>query len=100
MSSNRSRTPASRRPMTRYGRCSARRSTSVGEPIESEGFDMNDLATTAGQPGAADDAPATRQRSFAGRALRGVVTLLPGILLLAFWQWASGRLIREIYVSK
>src|SRR5258705_13866859 len=26
--------------------------------------------------------------------------LLPGIALLLFWQWASGRLIREIYVSK
>ena len=26
--------------------------------------------------------------------------LLPGILLLAFWQWASGRLIRPIYVSR
>jgi NitT/TauT family transport system permease protein len=32
--------------------------------------------------------------------LRGLVTLLPGIALLAFWQWASGRLIKEIYVSK
>jgi NitT/TauT family transport system permease protein len=26
--------------------------------------------------------------------------LLPGIVLLVFWQWASGRLIKEIYVSK
>jgi NitT/TauT family transport system permease protein len=30
------------------------------------------------------------------RALR----LLPGIALLLFWEWASGRLIREIYVSR
>jgi NitT/TauT family transport system permease protein len=60
---------------------------------------MNNLATTAGQPGAADT-PETTRRSFAGTVLRGVVTLLPGIALLAFWQWASGRLIREIYVSK
>ena len=28
------------------------------------------------------------------------MTLLPGLAILAFWQWASGRLIREIYVSK
>ena len=25
---------------------------------------------------------------------------LPGVILLLFWQWASGRLIREIYVSR
>jgi NitT/TauT family transport system permease protein len=29
-----------------------------------------------------------------------VVSLLPGVALLAFWQWASGRLIRTIYVSR
>ena len=28
------------------------------------------------------------------------MTLLPGLAILAFWQWASGRLIKEIYVSK
>ena len=27
------------------------------------------------------------------------VTALPGIALLLFWQWASGRLIRTVYVS-
>ena len=33
--------------------------------------------------------------------LRGlVVRLLPGVLFLAFWQYASGRLIRPIYVSR
>ena len=26
--------------------------------------------------------------------------LLPGVALLGFWQWASGRLIRTIYVSR
>jgi NitT/TauT family transport system permease protein len=31
---------------------------------------------------------------------RRAVGLLPGIFLLLFWQWASGRLIKEIYVSK
>lgn len=29
-----------------------------------------------------------------------ILALLPGLVLLAFWEWASGRLIREIYVSK
>ncbi|MGA8601174.1 MAG: ABC transporter permease [Beijerinckiaceae bacterium] len=29
-----------------------------------------------------------------------MLTLLPGLVLIGFWQWASGRLIREIYVSK
>ena len=28
-----------------------------------------------------------------------LLRLLPGLALLAFWQWASGRLIRPIYVS-
>lgn len=63
---------------------------------------MNDLATTAGNASESDTAatPAARRRSLAGRAGRGLLTLLPGLAILAFWQWASGRLIREIYVSK
>jgi NitT/TauT family transport system permease protein len=60
---------------------------------------MNDLATTAGQPSAAEMSAAKR-RSLAGKAGRGLVTLLPGLAILAFWQWSSGRLIKEIYVSK
>jgi NitT/TauT family transport system permease protein len=32
--------------------------------------------------------------------MRGAIALLPGIVLLALWQWASGRLIKEIYISK
>jgi NitT/TauT family transport system permease protein len=32
--------------------------------------------------------------------LQPLLKLLPGIVLLLFWQWASGRLVREIYVSK
>ena len=32
--------------------------------------------------------------------LRRLVVLLPGLSILLFWEWASGRLIKEIYVSK
>jgi NitT/TauT family transport system permease protein len=60
---------------------------------------MNDVAATTGEP-SAPEARAARRRPFAGRVGHWVVTLLPGIALLAFWQWASGRLIKEIYVSK
>lgn len=34
------------------------------------------------------------------KAQQWLVKLLPGVALLIFWQWASGRLIKEIYVSK
>ncbi len=34
------------------------------------------------------------------RVVRFVLPLVPGVALLVFWEWASGRLIREIYVSK
>src|SRR6202163_4662688 len=60
---------------------------------------MNDLAATADEPNAVATS-AARRRSLAGKAGRGLVTLLPGLAILAFWQWASGRLIKEIYVSK
>jgi NitT/TauT family transport system permease protein len=36
----------------------------------------------------------------AAKPLQWLLKLLPGIALLLFWQWASGRLIKEIYVSK
>jgi NitT/TauT family transport system permease protein len=29
-----------------------------------------------------------------------LLVILPGLVLVAFWEWASGRLIREIYVSR
>ena len=60
---------------------------------------MNDLATTAGKQASGQRRPPGGDR-LQRKAGRGLVTLLPGIAILAFWQWASGRLIREIYVSK
>ena len=60
---------------------------------------MNDVATTTGQNGAAAISTGKR-RSLAGKAGRILLRLLPGLAILAFWQWASGRLIKEIYVSK
>lgn len=59
---------------------------------------MNDLATTADRPLASRKSSAWR--SLASKAACGLLTLLPGVALLAFWQWASGRWIKEIYVSK
>ncbi|HUC67387.1 MAG TPA: ABC transporter permease [Stellaceae bacterium] len=54
---------------------------------------VSDAASSAAR--AHEDA-APRSRRFAARFL----ALLPGIVLLLFWQWASGRLIRTIYVSR
>jgi NitT/TauT family transport system permease protein len=34
------------------------------------------------------------------RAAARVLPILPGVALLAFWELASGRLVREIYVSR
>jgi NitT/TauT family transport system permease protein len=59
---------------------------------------MRDLATAGSATASA--MPADRRRTLAARVGRGLMTLLPGLAMLAFWQWASGRLIREIYVSK
>jgi sulfonate transport system permease protein len=42
---------------------------------------------------------ATR-RVGSSRALDLALAFLPGIALLVLWQWASGRLIRTIYISK
>ena len=51
--------------------------------------------------GAAARAVATRPRTKVPLAIgRRLLIALPGLALLLFWQWASGRLIREIYVSK
>jgi NitT/TauT family transport system permease protein len=60
---------------------------------------MNDIAATAGSSGDAG-LRAARRRSWLGKALYSLTLLLPGIVILIFWQWAAGRLIKEIYVSK
>jgi NitT/TauT family transport system permease protein len=60
---------------------------------------MNDIAATASSPKPDEILPAKR-RSWLGKAAQRLVLLLPGIAILVFWQWAAGRLIREIYVSK
>ena len=60
---------------------------------------MNDIAATAGPSGEAG-LRAARRRSWLGKALYSLTLLLPGIVILIFWQWAAGRLIKEIYISK
>lgn len=60
---------------------------------------MKDVAVTANPPAAAEISAAKR-RSFLSKATHNLVVLLPGIAILVFWQWAAGRLIKEIYVSK
>jgi NitT/TauT family transport system permease protein len=55
---------------------------------------MNELAYSA-------DKPEVRSRSGRLAAIaQRALGLLPGLAILLFWQWASGRLIKEIYVSK
>ncbi|HEY0331400.1 MAG TPA: ABC transporter permease [Rhodopseudomonas sp.] len=56
---------------------------------------MNDAVADRLASDQASAAPPLR-REWAQRLL----VLLPGLALLAFWQWASGRLIKEIYISK
>jgi NitT/TauT family transport system permease protein len=60
---------------------------------------MDDLATIAGESDTAESSAAKRP-SLAGKAGHLLMRLLPGLAILLFWQWASGRLIKEIYVSK
>ena len=62
---------------------------------------MNEIAETAidrpaGKPRPSGVALGARLATWGQRLL----VLAPGIALIAFWQWASGRLIKELYVSK
>ena len=58
---------------------------------------MTDIAYNASEGSAASRRNLTAN---AAKPLQWLLKLLPGIALLLFWQWASGRLIKEIYVSK
>jgi len=60
---------------------------------------MDEPATMDGAEESVDRV-APKRRSWVKAIERGVTALLPGIVLLAFWQWASGHLIKEIYISK
>jgi NitT/TauT family transport system permease protein len=60
---------------------------------------MNEIAAAASPPKAAEVLPA-KKRSWLGKVAHRLVLLLPGIAIVVFWQWAAGRLIKEIYVSK
>ena len=59
---------------------------------------MNEVA--AASPSAAAKDRAATPRAWLGKATHYLVVLLPGIAILLFWQWAAGRLIKEIYVRK
>jgi NitT/TauT family transport system permease protein len=63
-----------------------------------EGKPMTEMAYHA--PPSVDDASRKHLATRAAKPLQWFLKLLPGITLLLFWQWASGRLIKEIYVSK
>jgi NitT/TauT family transport system permease protein len=58
---------------------------------------ITDIAYNASEGSAASRRNLTAN---AAKPLQWLLKLLPGIALLLFWQWASGRLIKEIYVSK
>ncbi len=85
--------------MSRYGPPSALRSTSATGCIENGRITVNNAAYSTSEPPATEElAPGRRSRlTRSGHLLLG---LLPGIALIVFWQWAAGRLIKEIYISK
>jgi NitT/TauT family transport system permease protein len=51
-------------------------------------------------PATAPEAEPRRRSAWTAKATQWFLTLLPGAVLLLFWQWSAGRLIKEIYVSK
>ncbi|HTC98140.1 MAG TPA: ABC transporter permease [Bradyrhizobium sp.] len=59
---------------------------------------MTDMAYDA--PPSAEDAATSHRPAWIGRLAHALFALLPGLVFLLFWQWASGRLIKELYVSK
>ncbi|MBV9066584.1 MAG: ABC transporter permease [Bradyrhizobium sp.] len=58
---------------------------------------MTDLAYSSPS---AEDAARPLPNAWASRLTHGLLAVLPGLAFLLFWQWASGRLIKELYVSK
>jgi NitT/TauT family transport system permease protein len=59
---------------------------------------MTDMAYDV--PPSTEDAPTAPRHAWAGRLTHALFAVLPGLAFLLFWQWASGRLIKELYVSK
>jgi NitT/TauT family transport system permease protein len=59
---------------------------------------MTDMAYDV--PTSTEDAPTAPGHAWAGRLTHALFAVLPGLAFLLFWQWASGRLIKELYVSK
>ena len=60
---------------------------------------MNNAAYSTSEPSATEPL-APGRRSWLARLGHLLIGLLPGIALIVFWQWAAGRLIKEIYISK
>ena len=46
------------------------------------------------------ETPAARSSRVNPKVVEKLVVAIPGVLFLLFWEFASGRLIRESYVSK
>src|SRR6201992_1102366 len=59
---------------------------------------MTEMAYQA--PSSAAETEGPRRNPWVQKITHGLVMLLPGAAFLLFWQRASGRLIKEIYVSK
>jgi NitT/TauT family transport system permease protein len=55
---------------------------------------MNELTYSA------ENGDVRSRNTWLAAAAQCALGLLPGLAILLFWQWASGRLIKEIYVSK
>jgi NitT/TauT family transport system permease protein len=51
-------------------------------------------------PASAENAATPPRPAWIGKLTHAFVAVLPGLAFLLFWQWASGRLIKELYVSK
>jgi NitT/TauT family transport system permease protein len=59
---------------------------------------MTDMACNA--PPSAESAATPPRPAWIGKLTHGLFAVLPGVAIVLFWQWASGRLIKELYVSK